>query len=222
MWFAVSAALASDSGIQLLYDRQITCALSVDPPAEAATCEVRVHSRPPVAERPTWAIAVAPPGKLFVSMHMPAIDWGDVRRLGVNRAFDPVLLTLGVADAEVCPGEKLYFAHLNSERGNETEQVCTAPPWPGEAEILLESHRKLTPDAWTPIWAWKPTDPTLAADVKNWFFAQVRISTDGTAPERPPQHPYVSVDVLRAWVPKPLPPVRRLEILGPAEEPPAP
>lgn len=220
MILALTAALASDSGIVRLYDREVACALSVDPPAEAATCQVNVRSRPPHDDRPTWAIAVAPPGKLFVSMHMPAIDWGHVYLLGTARAYEPFLLSTGVAPADVCaPGEQIFYAHLASERGNVTQQACAGIPWPEHGEVLLESHRKLQPDMWIPIWISRPTDPDKAADVKTWFIVQVWISSTGTAPERPPQHPYVSPEVVRAWVPKELPPARRLQILGPEPEP---
>lgn len=219
MLLTLAAALGSDSGIQLLYDRQVRCALSVDPPAEAASCAVDVRAAPPVPEDPTWAIAIAPPGKLFVALHMPAIDWGDVHVVEVQRAFDPVLLTVGLHDAAVCGTEKVLFAHLVGERGAHTKQACAGVDWQGEGEVLLESHRRLRTDVWTPIWGWRPSDPTRAQDVKQWFFAQIWISSNGKAPPRPEQHPYVSTEVLRAWVPKPLPPARRLEILGPEPEP---
>ena len=203
IWLTLSA-FASDSGIQRLYDRQITCGHGVDPPADPATCKEVVRTELPDDDRPTWAIAIAPPGRLFVGYHMPDINWGHVYRIDMKRAFDPILLSVGLSsDGEVCPGERLQYVHLTSERGPLTHQVCAVIDWDGVSEVLLEGHRKLPSDTWVPIWIHrKPGDE----DVNNWFIVQIFIATDGTAPERPPQHPYVSAALLRASVPAELPP----------------
>lgn len=213
------AAFASDSGIQRVYDREIHCPFHVDPPADAAECTVLVRRSPPDDERPTWAFGIAPPGKLFLSMHMAAIDWGHVYRVSVPRAFDPVLVSTGLAvDEEACPGELTQYLHIVSERGPLTKQVCAKVPWKGSGEVLLESHRKLPENAWVPIWAWVPEDEAQKSDVKNWFIVQAFLSTDGATPDRPEQHPYVSAAVVRAWVPGPLPIRRRLKVMGPLPE----
>ena len=220
MWTLIaSVALATDSGIQRIYDRQVQCGYSVDPPAEASTCDVVVRSALPDDDRPTWAITVAAPGKMFYGMHMPNIDWGHVYRVDVPRSFDPVLLSPGITtDAQACPEERLFYIHSNSERGPLTKQVCAGFDWEGHGEVLLESHRKLTGDTWIPIWAWVPDDPEKAKDVNSWFIIQIYLSPSGKVPDRPEQHPYVSPEVVRAWVPKPLPMRKRLMLMGPEDE----
>lgn len=220
IWLTLTA-FASDSGIQRLYDRQIDCGHGVDPPADPATCKEGVRRELPDDDRPTWAITIAPPGRLFVSYHMPDINWGHVYRIDMKRAFDPILLSVGLTgDSEICPDERLQYVHLMSERGPLTHQVCAVIDWDGTSEVLLEGHRKLPVDAWVPIWIHrKPGDE----DVNNWFIVQLFIATDGTAPERPPQHPYVSAELLRASVPPPLAPRKPVVIewlLPPEEETP--
>ncbi len=216
----VGPAQATDNGIVRVYDRQLTCDHGVDPKADPRSCRAVVRKTPPNDERPTWAISIAPPGKLFYSVHTAAIDWGHVYRIDTKRAFDPYLLSVGITDdAEVCPDEHLVYLHSMSERGKLTHQICAKFDWEGHAEVLLESHRKLPTDMWVPVWGWRPDDDDAAADVKNWFIVQMWISTTGAAPERPAQHPYVSPAVLKAWVPKPLPMRKRLRVMGPEPEP---
>lgn len=198
-------AFASDHGIQRIYDREVECAYKVDPQPDPTTCGLRMRAATADDERPTWAISIAPPGKLFVSYHMPEIDWARVQMVRVPRAFEPILLTTGLQPDPACPDELVEYAHLHSERGTVTHQSCAAPPWKGSGEVLLESHRKLPTNRWVPVWAHRPDDPQLAADVDNWFFVQIYISMNGTKPELPAQHPYPSVDLLRASVPAPLP-----------------
>ncbi|MCB9679416.1 MAG: hypothetical protein H6737_30205 [Alphaproteobacteria bacterium] len=215
-----TSALATDNGIQRLYDRQITCDFRVDPPPDPKTCVTGVRSDPPWDGRPTWGISIAPPGKLYFSMHAAQIDWGDVYLIETPRAFDPVLLSVGITkDDEACPAESVFYLNATSERGPLTKQVCLGIPWDGFGEVLLESHRKLPPDMWVPVWAWLPKDASLAEETKNWFLVQLYISSSGAAPEKPAQTPYVSPAVTRAWVPKPLPPRKRLWLLGPEPEP---
>lgn len=202
--FWLSAALASDSGIQLVYDRQLVCDHGIDPPADPNSCKLVARRETPDPGRPTWALGIAPPGRLFVGYHMPDIDWGHVYRIDVKRSFDPILMSVGLTtDGEVCPGERVQYAHIVSERGPLTHQVCAVIDWDGESEVLLEGHRKLPADTWVPVWAHhKPGDH----DVNNWFIVQVFIATQGQTPERPPKHPYVTEELLRASVPTPLPP----------------
>ncbi|MEZ4322810.1 MAG: hypothetical protein R3F61_35410 [Myxococcota bacterium] len=221
MWTLLAlTAFATDSGIQRLYDRELSCDFQVDPPPDARSCVEGVRSVPPDDERPTWGIAIAPPGKLYFSMHTADIDWGHVYRIDTPRAFDPILLSVGLTkEGKACPNERLFYLHSLSERGGITKQVCVGFDWNGHGEVLLESHRKLPNDMWVPVWAWIPDDPEKAANARDWFLVQMWVSSTGDAPERPPQFPYVSTDVIRAWVPKPLPIRKRYELLGPEPEP---
>lgn len=216
LWLSLTTALASDSGIQHLYDRELVCDHGVDPPADPASCKVVVRRDTPDPGRPTWALGIAPPGRLFVGYHMPDIDWGHVYRIDMKRSFDPILLSVGLTvDEEICPGERLQYAHIYSERGPVTHQVCAVIDWEGESEVLLEGHRKLPGDTWVPIWVHrKPGD----ADIANWFIVQVFIATKGQTPERPPQHPYVNQPLLRASVPEPLPPRNPPIVVSATEE----
>lgn len=210
MFWLSLAAFASDSGIQRVYDRQIVCGHGVDPPADPATCQLVVRRSLPHDDRPTWALGIAPPGRLFVSYHMPDIDWGHVYRVDVKRAFDPILVSVGLTvDEEICPGEQLQYAHVMSERGPVTHQKCAQIEGDWESEVLLEGHRKLPLDKWVPLWVHRKPGDT---DVNAWFVVQVFIATKGQIPERPPQHPYVSAELLRASVPTGLPP-RKLVVL---------
>lgn len=216
MLFLTVAALASDSGVQRLYDRQITCGHGVDPPAEAATCKVVVRRDTPDDARPTWAFGIAPPGRLFLSFHMPNIDWGHVYRIDVKRSFDPVLVSVGLTDdEEACPGERLMYTHVMSERGPLTHQVCAQIDGTWQSEVLLEGHRKLPGDTWVPIWAQRKADD---GDVNNWFIVQAFIATKGQIPDRPPQHPYVNEPLMRASIPVPLPPRRPVVVELPEDE----
>jgi hypothetical protein len=208
--FLLATAQASDHGLQRIYDREVECAYDVDPKPDPSTCRTQVRREPPTDDRPTWAISIAPPGKLFVSHHMPAIDWGNVAMMKTPRAFEPILLSVGLAPSAACDSaeEVVGFTHVDSTRGAATHQVCSEPPWSGHGEVLLEAHRKLPRQSWIPVWAHVPDDPELAADIRKWFIVQIYISMDGTTPERPPQHPFASVALLRGAVPSPLPPKR--------------
>lgn len=202
MFLLLAAAFASDHGIQRIFDREVECAYQVDPQPDPSTCRVQERRKTADDERPTWAISVAPPGKLFVSSHMAEIDWARADMVQIPRAFEPILLSVGLKPEDpACPGEQLEFAHIASERGTVTQQYCAAPPWEGEGEVLLESHADLPADRWIPVWGHHPTDPEAAKDLDTWFLVLVYISMDGSKPERPPQHPYPSELVLRASIP---------------------
>lgn len=212
MLLLVYSALASDSGMQRVFDREVQCAHAVDPAPDASTCRARVRVDPPELDRASWVIGVAPPGKLFVSFHTPDVDWGGVTMARAPRAFDPVLFTTGLQPDPACGEEALHYGHVVSERGPLTQQACSQPPGPGRGEVLLEAHRKLPRNTWVPVWAYVPIDAAAAADVRNWYLTQVYISMDGSTPERPAHHPYPSVDLLRAAVPKGLPPRKPLRL----------
>ncbi len=202
MLFFTAAALASDHGLQRIYDREVACEAKVDPRPDPDTCTLEARALPPDDDHPSWAITVAPPGKLWVAFHMPAIDWGRVHSWRLQRSFDPIILTVGLADDPICRGERLQFAHSYSERGATTHQACVAPPWEGTSEVLLASHGDLPSDTWTPIWVHRPVDPDRAIDVKQWFIVQIYLSSDGTPPAAPPHHPYADVRELMARVPQ--------------------
>lgn len=204
----IFSADASDHGLVRVFDREVECAYDVDPKPDPETCLTRVRPTPPTDERPTWAISVAPPGKLFVSHHMPDVDWSRVGMVRTPRAFEPILLSVGLKEDPACSGERVGFAHLNSARGAVSYQACASTEWTGVGEVLLESHRRLPANTWVPVWGHHPVEPELAADVKNWFIVQVYISMDGSTPERPPAHPYASVSLLRGAIPVALPPRR--------------
>ncbi|MCB9670293.1 MAG: hypothetical protein H6734_12525 [Alphaproteobacteria bacterium] len=128
MFLLLATALATDHGIQRIYDREVECAYKVDPKPDPATCAVRVRSVPPRRRPRHVGDQRGPPGKLFVSYHMPEIDWGAVRSFRTPRAFEPILLTVGLKPDRACPDELIEFAHLHSERGAVTHQACAGPP----------------------------------------------------------------------------------------------